>query len=500
MHRQISWEISPVRSFFLLLTLALLLIPAGCMVGPDYRRPHADIPQTWRFEDKEAKDLANTTWWEQFKDPVLNGLIRAALRENRDVKIAAARVEQFVGQYVTTRAALFPQISAGASGGRERVSEIAGPAPIENTPGTFPTFTTYEVFLNAGWEIDIWGKLRRATEAARASLLSTEEARRTVILTLVSSVANSYINLRDLDKQLEISKKTAKTYKDVYDLLNLRFKYGIVSEVQVSMAKSQYEGAQANVPLFEKTIAQQENALNVLLGRNPGPIPRGRTIDQLVLPAVPSGLPSEILVNRPDIRQAEENLIAANADIGVAKAQYFPTISLTGLFGWASPELSKLFTGPAKTWSWAVPMSVPIFTGGAIAGQVKSAEAFQQQTLFAYLQSIQAAFRDVEDALVDQKRTREQLVSLVKQVEALRNYADLAWLRYENGYTSYLEVLDANSRLYTAELTHVQAQGVLFQALVNLYKAMGGGWVVKAEGMTGNQADPAKAGAPAVSR
>jgi len=453
------------------------------MVGPNYQRPEVDTPQTWRFEEKEAKDAANTAWWEQFNDPVLNDLIQTALRENKDVQIAAARVEEFSGLYGTTRAALFPQIGAGAGYGRQRTSELTGPSPLEDT-GVNPTFNSSELFLNAAWEIDLWGKLRRATEAARANLLSTEEARRTVILTLVSSVANSYINLRGLDKQLEITKQTAKNYKEGYDIFKLRFQYGIVSEIEVSQAKSQYEQALANIPLFEKFIAQQENALSVLLGRNPGPISRGKTIDELMLPAVPAGLPSDILVNRPDIRQAEQNLIAANANIGVAKALYFPSISLTGLLGLASNDLSDLFKGPAKTWSWAVPVAAPIFTGGAIAGQVKSAEAVQQQSLLTYQQAIQTAFREVDDALVDQKRTREQLDALVQQVGSLRKYANLAWLRYENGYTSYLEVLDAESRLYNAELVHTNAQGTLFQSLVNLYKAMGGGWVTEADRMT----------------
>ncbi|HXX58432.1 MAG TPA: efflux transporter outer membrane subunit [Thermodesulfovibrionales bacterium] len=467
-----------------ILLLSFILITSGCMVGPNYQRPQVDTPQTWRFEDKEAKDVANTAWWEQFNDPVLNDLIHVALEENKDVKIAAARVEQFIGQYETTRAALFPQVSAGALYGRQRVSQLTGPLPLQESPGSNPTFNSSELFLNASWEIDLWGKLRRATEAARANLLSTEEARRTVILTLVSSVANAYVNLRDLDKQLEITRQTAVNYKEGYDIFNLRFEYGIVSEVEVNMAKAQYEQALANIPFYEKIIAQQENALSVLLGRNPGSIPRGKTIDELMLPAVPSGLPSDILVNRPDIRQAEENLIAANANIGVAKAQYYPTISLTGALGLASNNLSDLFKGPAKTWSWAVPLAAPIFTGGAIAGQVKSAEAVQQQAVLIYQQAIQTAFREVDDALVDQWRTREELAALVQEVGALRSYADLAWLRYENGYTSYLEVLDANTRLYTAELIHAQRQGTLFEALVNLYKAMGGGWVVKADEMT----------------
>ena len=474
----------------ILFFLSLILIASSCMVGPNYQRPEVDTPQTWRFEEKEAKDAANTAWWEQFNDPVLNDLIQTALRENKDVQIAAARVEEFAGLYGTTRAALFPQIGAGAGYGRQRTSELTGPSPLEDT-GVNPTFNSSELFLNAAWEIDLWGKLRRATEAARANLLSTEEARRTVILTLVSSVANSYINLRGLDKQLEITKQTAKNYKEGYDIFKLRFQYGIVSEIEVSQAKSQYEQALANIPLFEKFIAQQENALSVLLGRNPGPISRGKTIDELMLPVVPAGLPSDILVNRPDIRQAEQNLIAANANIGVAKALYFPSISLTGLLGLASNDLSDLFKGPAKTWSWAVPVTAPIFTAGAIAGQVQSAEAVQQQALLTYQQSIQTAFREVDDSLIDQRRTREQLEALVQQVGALRDYARLSWLRYDNGYTSYLEVLDAQSRLYSAEITHTQTQGALFQALVNLYKAIGGGWVVTAEGLTKEMAQGA---------
>ena len=292
------------------LSVMLALALTGCMVGPDYKRPTVDTPQAWRFEDKEARDLTNTAWWEQFGDPVLNELIAAALQENKDIKVAAARVEQFAGQYKTTRAALFPQVAAGASGGRQKVSEKTGPVSTQNVPD--PTFSTVEIFLNASWEIDFWGKIRRASEAARADLLSTEEARRAVILTLVSSVANSYINLCDLDKQLELTRKTAQGYKESYDIFKLRFQYGIVSEIEVSQAKFLYEQALSNIPFFEKAIAQQENAICVLLGRNPGPIPRGRTMDELILPAVPSGLPSSILENRPDIRQAEQDLVAAN--------------------------------------------------------------------------------------------------------------------------------------------------------------------------------------------
>jgi outer membrane protein, multidrug efflux system len=465
--------------------LSFISFVSGCMVGPNYQRPSVDIPQTWRFEDKEAKDVANTAWWEQFNDPVLNDLIQAALKENKDLKIAAARIEQFVGRMETVRAPLFPQIGAGGIAGRQRVSEVYGSTQLENVRTANPTFNDFQIFLNASWEIDLWGKVRRATEAARANILSTEEARRSVILTLVTSVASSYVNLLDLDKQLEVTRMTAKSYKEAYDLFKLRFEYGIVSELEVSQTKSQYEQALSNIPFFEKTIAQQENALCVLLGRNPGPIPRGKTIDQLNLPDVPAGLPSGLLANRPDIQQAEQDLVAANANIGAAKAQYFPSISLTGLFGFASSDLGKLFYGPAKIWSFGAPIAAPIFTGGAISGQVKSAEAAQQQALSQYLKVIQAAFREVDDALVDQQRTREQIASLDRQVDSLRDYVRVGRLRYDNGYTSYLEVLYAENLLYTAELKRTEVQGTLFQALVNCYKATGGGWVTVADKMTG---------------
>jgi multidrug efflux system outer membrane protein len=463
------------------LAAIVFFLLTGCMVGPDYQRPAVDMPQNWRFEDKEAKDVVNTLWWEQFNDPVLNDLILVALQENKDVKIAAARVEQFLGLYGTTRAFLFPQIGAGASAGRQRLSQSTGPVPYEQDPGINTTFDTYDIFVNVNWEIDLWGKIRRATEAARADLLSTEEARRSVILTLVTAVANSYVNLRDLDEQLVLTRETAQSYKESYDLFSLRFKYGIVSEIEVKQAQAQYEQAMANIPFLQKGIAQQENALSVLLGRNPGPIPRGKTIDELMLPAVPAGLPSDLLLNRPDIRQAEQNLVAANANIGVAKAQYYPTISLTGFFGFASMDLSNLFEGPAKMWSYAAPVTAPIFTAGAIEGQVRSAEAVQQQTLVRYQQVIQTAFREVDDSLVDHQRTREQLASLARETAALRDYVRLARLRYDNGYTGYLEVLYSQTLLYNSEILFTRAQGTLFQALVNLYKSMGGGWVVEAE-------------------
>jgi len=459
----------------ILLPFLLALVLSGCMMGPDYRRPTVEAPKSWRFEEKEAQEISNAAWWKQFNDPVLNELIQVALKENKDLKIATARVEEFMGLYGTTRANMFPQVYGSASAGRSRVSDYE----YKITSAAENPSNNVTILLNGSWELDLWGKLRRGTEAARANLLSQEEGRISVILTLVTSVASAYVNLCNLDRQLDIARLTTQNRKESYDLFQLRFRGGVVSELELSQVKSEYEQTLATIPVLEKAITQQENALSVLLGQNPGSIPRGKKIDDLVLPIVPAGLPSALLANRPDIRQAEQNLIAANAKIGVAKTLYFPTISLTGSYGASSNDLSNLFTGPANVWSWAVPLATPIFTGGAISGQIKSTEAQQQQTLFRYQQTIQTAFREVEDALIDQRRSREELEIQDRQIESLWNYARIARLRFDQGYTSYIEVLDAERNLFNAELSRAQSKGVLFQALVNLYKAMGGGWTIE---------------------
>ncbi len=465
-----------------LIVLPVFMIAlAGCMIGPNYFRPKIDTPTAWRFEVKEARDLSNTPWWEQFNDPVLNQLIQTSLQENKDLRIATARVDEFLGRFGTTRSNLFPQMGADARAARERVTE-KGYAPL--SPSIDPIHRSYEGIISAGWEIDVWGRLRRSTEAACAELLASEEGRRTVILTLVAAVASSYIELRALDRQLEIAQSTAKLREGSYKLFKLRFEQGIISELELSQVLSQYEEALAAIPLYEKLIAQQEDALSVLLGKNPQAIPRGKNIDELVLPEVPAGVPSAILERRPDILQAEQDLIAANARIGVARSLYFPTISLTGYWGSASSALNDLFSGPSKIWSYAVESSVPIFTAGGIAGLVTSAKAVQQQTLARYQQAIQNAFREVDDGLIDQQKTGERLQAQTRQVEALRNYARIARLRFDEGYTSYIEVLDAERSLFNVELSYTQTHADLFKALINLYKAMGGGWIVKADQMT----------------
>ena len=454
----------------LLATLVSLLV-GGCMVGPDYVRPPVDAPAAWRLSEPEVKDLANTAWWEQFSDPVLNDLVATALRENKDLMIATARIDEFAGNYGFVRSGLFPQVGVGYEASRQKNvrTDVVGARANE-------IYNSYDIALGASWEIDIWGRIRRQTEAARAQLLATEEGRSAVVLSLVGSVAGAYTNLRSLDRQLEIAKATAKSRGESYELFKLRFEGGVISLLELSQNKSQYEEALASIPPLEKAIAQQENGLSVLLGRNPGPIARGKAIDQFALPAIPAGLPSDLLERRPDIRRAEQNLISANAQIGAAKAAYFPTISLTGLLGYASPSFSNLFNIQNKVWQYSAPISMPIFTAGAIAGQVQSAEAVQQQALFGYQKAIQEAFREVNDSLVNQDRTREQLKAQKRQVEALQQYASTARLRYDNGYTSFIEVLDAERSLFNVQLQYTQTHQVQLQAMINLYLAMGGGW------------------------
>jgi multidrug efflux system outer membrane protein len=457
----------------MVVTFTVLL--AGCMVGPDYVRPVVNVPVAFRYEDREAKETANTEWWKQFKDPVLDELIAEALAHNRNVKIALANIERAAGVLTQARSPLYPQIGYGGSGARERASE-AGAVPV---PLILPNpQTSYQVLASASWEIDLWGRIRRLSESAQAELLATEEAWRGVILSLVASVASDYIQLLGLDEQLLVSKRTLETYAESLRLFEVRFKHGQVSQMTVMQARSQYETAAAAIPGIESQIAQTENALSILLGRNPGPVRRGNTIHQMSLPPVPAGLPSDVLANRPDIRQAEQTLIAANAQIGAARALYFPTISLTGVFGFASSELSSLFEGSARVWSYAGSFAGPIFTGGAISSQVKQAEAARKAALFGYELTIQSAFADVENSLVARSKLVEQVQTQERLVRANSEYVRLARLQYNGGYVPYSTVLQAEQQLFPSELNYAQYRAALFISLVNIYKAMGGGWQV----------------------
>jgi multidrug efflux system outer membrane protein len=468
--------------------IAAVAALSGCMVGPDYTRPAVDAPKAFIYEVSTAADTANTTWWKQFNDPVLDGYIAEALAHNLNVKVAAANVEQAAGVLTQTRSGLFPQVGYDGTGGRARTTE-AGSTPELARLIPNPQ-TSYQALLNASWEIDLWGRIRRLSESARANLLATDEARRGVVLSLVASVASNYLTLRGLDEQLNISKQTLGTYAESVRLFTLQFQYGQVSQMNVSQAESQYQTAAAQIPQIESQIAQTENSLSVLLGRNPGPIARGKSIYELVLPSVPSGLPSELLTRRPDLLQAEETLIAANAQIGAARALYFPTISLTGAAGVGSASLNNLFTGPARVWSYAGQLAGPIFTFGAVSGQVAQAEGAQQSALYSYQFSIQNAFADVENSLVASQKLIQQQAAQEKLVAALKDYARLATLQYNGGYTSYTTVLQAEQSLFPAELALASLRASVFSSSVNIYKAMGGGWIVEADKLTGDVAPP----------
>ncbi len=467
--------------------LALILVwlnLAGCMVGPDYRRPDVDIPRSYRYEIAEAQDTANTAWWRQFGDPVLDDLIARALAGNKNIGIAAANIEQAAGVLSQVRSPLFPQVSYGADASRQRISELnATPVPsyVPNPQDSF------QLFAGASWEIDLWGRIRRLSEAARANVLASVEARRGVILSLVGSVAGSYLQLRGLDEQLTISRRNLASYQDSVRLFELQFKYGQVSQMNVEQARTQYETAAATIPQIENQIIQTENAISILLGVNPAPVPRGKTINELAMPAVPSGVPSEVLTNRPDIMQSELNLIAANAQIGAARALYFPTISLTGTYGSSSEELRNLFRGPAEIWSYAGSITGPIFTAGAVSGQVKQAEAAQQAALLTYRSAIQSAFADVENALAARAKLADQLAAQGRLVNASREYERLARLQYDGGYTPYSTVLQAQQQLFPVELNLALTRASLFVSLVNIYKSLGGGWVNEADRMTGSR-------------
>ncbi len=447
---------------------------AGCTVGPDYVRPAVDTPSAWRIDYPKAAEVANTKWWEQFADPVLNELIETALRENRDVRIAAARIDQFAGALTSTRSQLFPTIGYGADVSRTRASRLGFP-PIPEPVD--PYFTLYQASLGASWQLDLFGRVRRLTEAAQAQVYASEEAQRGVVLTVVTSVASSYIVMRALDRQLEIAKSTAANFGETARIFDRRFQAGIVSQTEVSQIRSQYQQALAAIPAIGQQVAAQENLISILLGRDPGPVARGKTIDQLVAPSIPADLPSALLERRPDIRQAEQNLVAANANIGAARALYYPTISLTGLLGSISTAFGDFLSGPATAWSLAAGLTGPIFTFGAIEGQVAGAEAGQRQAVLAYQATIANAFRETNDALVGSINKAQETEVQAQRVVALRDFARHSKRRFDAGLAGYLDVLVAENELFAAELASVRTQADRHTQLVAVYRAMGGGWV-----------------------
>lgn len=437
---------------------------SGCLVGPNYKRPGTTPPDKYYMETSEnAASIADLPWWEVFKDPQLQAVIRDALKNNYDVRIAAARIEQARQELAIAHSQFYPQIGYGADITGQRAPRIK-------------TNTYYGYNFLVSWEIDFWGRIRRMNEEQRALLLASEEARRVVYLSLVSDVAQAYFELRALDEQLVIAKNTTQSFQATYDLFNKKFEGGAASALDTSRAEGALANVAAQIPDFERQILAKENQISLLLGRNPGPIPRGASLeDQNDMNDIPAGLPSALLERRPDVRQAEEQLIAANAEIGVQRANYFPTIGLSGAFGGASITLEQL-VGSGVTWGLGGVANGPLYTGGRLKAQVRAAYTVRDQAELAWQQTLTSAFGDVSTSLNAHEKFAAAVKEETRSVNAYRESVRLSTIRYERGFASYFEILDAQLNLYPAETTRVLFELSRKTSLVNIYRSLGGGW------------------------
>jgi outer membrane protein, multidrug efflux system len=464
-------------------TLLILMacLSAACTVGPNYKRPAIVPPQSFRAPDPlptaQAGSIADLKWFEVFKDEQLRELIRRALERNYDLRDAVARVEEARAALGITRSNQYPNFGAAASVQINRLSRGgATPAPSQLLPSQNRNFGTAALDL-LSFEIDIWGKLRRATEAARANLLSAEENRKAVVTTLVSDVATAYLGLRELDYTLEISTRTLQTREESLALTKSREAGGVSTQLDLRQAEQLVYTAAETIPEIQQQIEQTENQITLLLGESPNVVLRGRSLtEQEIPPEVPAGLPSALLTRRPDIRAAEQDLIAANAQIGVARAAYFPTLSLSGALGGASTQLSSLFSGPHSAWNLAPQVTQPIFTAGRIKSNVKFAEAERERMLIRYEKTIQTAFTETSDALIAHQRVRESRGKQETLVAALEDRLRLAYLRYRGGVDTQLNALDADRDLFQAQLDLARLRLEEILSVVQLYKALGGGW------------------------
>jgi multidrug efflux system outer membrane protein len=456
---------------------SLLILPfilAGCTrtLHPKYLRPAVDLPTTYRDQspqDNPANSFGDAKWWEVFQDQTLQDLLRIAIEKNYDVRIAASRIIQAQAQLGIVRADQFPVVSGGAG--------VTSLRSAKNKLQPAYHLNAQQIDVSAGWQVDFWGQFRSATEAARAQLVATEWGRRAVLSTLVADVAAGYFQLRELDLETEISKRALSSRKESLQLVTTQEQHGDISLLEVRQAEQLVYTASSQLPDLERRIHQQENALSILLGRYPGPIPRGQTLtEQAHPPEIPSGIPSTLLERRPDVVQAEQQLVAQNALIGVARAAYYPQITLTGEGGTQSGSLLGLFTGPSGIWNFAASLTQPIFTAGRIRSSIKLSEAQQQQSVLVYQQTVQEAFREVSDALIAYQKTQEFREQLQLLTATSADESRLSTLRYKGGATSYLEVLTSETDYLSAELSLAQARLGELQAMVQLYGALGGGW------------------------
>ena len=459
------------------LTAAACLALAGCAVGPNYRRPAIPAPGQFRAAppNGSAASLADTKWFDLFQDESLKQLVSTALEHNFDLGIATERIQQARAQYHITRADEFPFLNAQGSFSSQRQSSVGSFRFL--AAGTDLSSTYTQVGAGVTWDIDLWGRLRRLSESARAQYFATEEARRAITVSLIGDVVTRYFTLRERDLELEIANQTRDMAQDGLRLVQLRHDRGAATGLDVHQAEQFLYTATAQIASTMRDIEQTENALSLLLGRVPGGIARGKALEEFDLPAnPPPGLPSSLLERRPDIRQAEQNLIAANAQIGAARALYFPQISLTGFMGGQSRALTGLFTGPARLWTVAPAAVLPIFNAGQVRAGVRLSEARKRELVIAYQQSVYTGFREVSDSLVAYRRTREQLAQQQQLVNALSESTRLSRLRYQGGLDSYLQVLDSERNLFQGQLTLSELRLNVLNSFVQLYRSLGGGW------------------------
>lgn len=453
---------------------------AGCTLGPDYKRPDLVLPEAWRVDDRSAAELANTDWWQGFGDPDLDRLIQAALKANKDLRIATWRVAEFDARLQISQSAQYPQVGYTAAAERRRYSEEQPTGGGGLQSGVGPIINNFAFGGILSWEIDLWGRVRRANEASLAELLASQETKRGVMLMVVSSVAAGYVNLIELDRLLALGRQTLQNRREALALIETKYLGGSATRLAVEQVRGTVDAQLGENTIVERDIAKLENALSGLVGRNPGPIQR-RQLDAMAVIPMPAGVPADLLTRRPDVMAAEQNLIAASARIGVAMTRYYPTLSLGAALGQASDSTRWLLAETARTGVLGAVLSGPLFDGGRTEAEVRQAEAVQKQMSVRYEQTVQTALAEVDDALVTRAKSSEREAAMQRRVGAMKEIGKLARVRHEGGQASYMEVLDADAMVYEAEGRQAQSRRDMLLALIGVYRAMGGGWMLEQE-------------------